>query len=158
MAVTKPAGGTVVCCVDGSDLSMRAVEAGLAVVGAGVTPVFVTVVAPLDETLVSGTGFAGGTLSPAESEELERARDADAADVLRRASAAAGVPDAATQILLGDAGSTVCQYARETGARAIVIGTRGRGGLKRAVLGSVSDYVVRNAPCPVVVTGDLDES
>jgi nucleotide-binding universal stress UspA family protein len=35
----------------------------------------------------------------------------------------------------------------------MVVGTRGRGGLRRAVLGSVSDHVVRNAPCPVVVVG-----
>jgi nucleotide-binding universal stress UspA family protein len=35
-----------------------------------------------------------------------------------------------------------------------VIGTRGRGDIKRALLGSVSDYLVRNAPCPVVVVGD----
>jgi nucleotide-binding universal stress UspA family protein len=33
------------------------------------------------------------------------------------------------------------------------MGSRGRGGIKRALLGSVSDYVVRNARCPVVVTG-----
>jgi nucleotide-binding universal stress UspA family protein len=157
MAVTNP-GGTVLCCVDGSDLSARAVGAGLAVVGGEVTPLFVTVVAPMDETLVSGTGFAGGTLSPAESDELERARDAEAADTLRRASAAAGVPDATAHVLIGDPGATLCQYAREIGARAIVIGTRGRGGLKRAVLGSVSDYVVRNAPCPVVVTGELADA
>lgn len=42
------------------------------------------------------------------------------------------------------------------GTDAIVIGTRGRGGIKRALLGSVSDYVVRNAPCPVVVTTAAD--
>ena len=28
--------------------------------------------------------------------------------------------------------------------------THGRGGLKRAVLGSVTDYVTRHAPCPVL--------
>jgi nucleotide-binding universal stress UspA family protein len=31
-----------------------------------------------------------------------------------------------------------------------VLGTRGHGGLRRAVLGSVSDHVVRNCPCPVI--------
>lgn len=39
--------------------------------------------------------------------------------------------------------------ARE-GADLIVIGTRGRGGLDRALLGSVADRVIRLAPCPVV--------
>jgi len=32
------------------------------------------------------------------------------------------------------------------------MGSRGRGGVKRALLGSVSDYVTRNAPCSVVIT------
>jgi len=36
-------------------------------------------------------------------------------------------------------------------ARAIVLGTRGRGGITRALLGSVSDYVTRAAPCTVVI-------
>jgi nucleotide-binding universal stress UspA family protein len=46
----------------------------------------------------------------------------------------------------------VCELAQEVHAEAIVVGSRGRGGIKRAFLGSVSDYVVRNAPCSVVVT------
>jgi nucleotide-binding universal stress UspA family protein len=55
-------------------------------------------------------------------------------------------------MLSGEPGPAICQLATELSARAIVIGTRGRGGLKRALLGTVSDHVVRNAPCSVVVT------
>lgn len=33
----------------------------------------------------------------------------------------------------------------------LVIGTHGRTGLKRALVGSVAEYIVRHAPCPVVV-------
>ena len=36
----------------------------------------------------------------------------------------------------------------------IVIGTHGRGGLDRALLGSVADRVIRLAPCPVVTVRD----
>jgi nucleotide-binding universal stress UspA family protein len=32
------------------------------------------------------------------------------------------------------------------------MGSRGRGALKRVLLGSVSDYVVRNAPCSVIIS------
>jgi nucleotide-binding universal stress UspA family protein len=32
----------------------------------------------------------------------------------------------------------------------LVIGTHGRGGMSRALLGSVADRVVRLAPCPVL--------
>jgi len=45
--------------------------------------------------------------------------------------------------------------ARER-ADLIVIGTHGRGGLDRALLGSVADRVIRLAPCPVVTVRDTD--
>ncbi len=60
--------------------------------------------------------------------------------------------DASRKLLRGEPGPTICDYAAEVGAAVILIGSRGRGGFKRALLGSVSDHVVRNAPCPVVVT------
>jgi nucleotide-binding universal stress UspA family protein len=56
-----------------------------------------------------------------------------------------------TRIVEGSPGAALCDLAREVSAVAIVIGSRGRGGLRRALLGSVSDYVVRNAPCPVLI-------
>jgi nucleotide-binding universal stress UspA family protein len=77
--------------------------------------------------------------------------------MLREVAAALGTGDAQLRVLRGDAGPACCDHAAEIDARAMVIGTRGRGGIKRAFLGSVSDYVVRNAPCPVVVTGQLNE-
>ena len=46
-------------------------------------------------------------------------------------------------------GEGLVSYAREVGATLLVVGTHGRGGFKRAVLGSVADYVVRHADCPV---------
>jgi nucleotide-binding universal stress UspA family protein len=45
----------------------------------------------------------------------------------------------------------IVQVAKDIGAGLIVIGSRGLGGLKRAVIGSVSDSVIRHAPCPVLV-------
>ena len=44
----------------------------------------------------------------------------------------------------------VVDAAKELKADLIVIGTHGRKGLKRALLGSVAESVVRNAPCPVL--------
>ena len=41
--------------------------------------------------------------------------------------------------------------AEELGADLIVIGSRGLSGMKRLVMGSVSESVVRHAPCPVLV-------
>lgn len=45
---------------------------------------------------------------------------------------------------------TVSEYAREYGIDLIVIGTHGRRGLRRWLLGSVTEELVRTAPCPVL--------
>jgi nucleotide-binding universal stress UspA family protein len=44
----------------------------------------------------------------------------------------------------------VMDLARELGAEAIVLGTHGRSGLARALLGSVAEGVIRSAPCAVL--------
>jgi nucleotide-binding universal stress UspA family protein len=46
--------------------------------------------------------------------------------------------------------SEITSAARETRADLIVVGTHGRRGLSRAMLGSVAERVVRSAPCPVL--------
>ncbi len=45
----------------------------------------------------------------------------------------------------------IVHLADEIGAGLIVMGSRGLGGLRRALMGSVSDSVVRHAHCPVMV-------
>ena len=52
----------------------------------------------------------------------------------------------------------ISEVARITRAELIAIATRGYTGLKRAFLGSTTESVVRNAPCPVLVVRDKDES
>jgi nucleotide-binding universal stress UspA family protein len=45
----------------------------------------------------------------------------------------------------------IAEYARSHGADLIVIGTRGRTGMKRMLLGSVASGVVAHSTCPVLV-------
>lgn len=54
-------------------------------------------------------------------------------------------------VLLGDAAGEIVRLARERAFDLIVVGTHGRRGLKRMVLGSVAERVVREAPCAVLV-------
>ena len=52
---------------------------------------------------------------------------------------------------LGRPAAQIVGLADELGAGLIVLGSRGLGPLRRALMGSVSDSVVRHAPCPVLV-------
>ena len=45
----------------------------------------------------------------------------------------------------------IVQVAEDIEAELIVMGTRGLGGITKALIGSVSDSVIRHAPCPVLV-------
>jgi nucleotide-binding universal stress UspA family protein len=47
--------------------------------------------------------------------------------------------------------STIVKAAETWGADIILLGSRGRTGLKRALLGSVSDHVARHAHCSVLI-------
>ncbi len=54
------------------------------------------------------------------------------------------------EIMIGDPGSEILQAAKRRAANLIVMATHGRKGLRRLVLGSVAERVVREAPCPVL--------
>jgi nucleotide-binding universal stress UspA family protein len=49
-------------------------------------------------------------------------------------------------------GEFIVNIAAREKATYVVMGTRGLGKLRRTVMGSVSDYVVHHANCPVVVS------
>lgn len=75
-------------------------------------------------------------------------------DVQRRMLLAVKPADAAVRcehlLLRGEPAAAICDLAAETKADLIVMGTHGRSGLKRLVLGSVAESVVRHAMCPVL--------
>jgi universal stress protein A len=54
-------------------------------------------------------------------------------------------------VLPGDAALEIAQLARERPLDLVVVGTHGRKGLRRLVLGSVAERIVREAPCSVLV-------
>lgn len=53
--------------------------------------------------------------------------------------------------LSSDAPQAILDYARKQAIELIVMGTHGRSGLTHLVMGSVTEKVLRSAPCPVLV-------
>jgi nucleotide-binding universal stress UspA family protein len=63
----------------------------------------------------------------------------------------AGGTIAHSHLVMGEVAREIVHLAEEIGAGLIVMGSRGRRGIRRALMGSVSDSVVRHAHCPVMV-------
>lgn len=67
-----------------------------------------------------------------------------------RAEVAADGVVVSTQLSEGDASHAIVERARTTGAAMIVMGTHGRGGFRRFLLGSTAQRVLRTASVPVL--------
>jgi nucleotide-binding universal stress UspA family protein len=134
----------ILLCTDGSEHSLD-------LLGATRHYVLVTVADAPDPDVLSGTGHAGAELTADEFDLAVGAAHETARQVLTEAEERLGFVDVEVRVVGGEPGAAICELAGEVSAGAIVLGTRGRGGITRALLGSVSDYVTRTAPCTVVV-------
>jgi nucleotide-binding universal stress UspA family protein len=70
-------------------------------------------------------------------------------EYLREKAGGSGVPLAA-EVIEGGPARTIVERASTLPADLVVLGTHGRGGFERLVLGSVTERVLRHAPCPVL--------
>jgi nucleotide-binding universal stress UspA family protein len=68
----------------------------------------------------------------------------------------AGGTVAGTHLRMGAVDLEIIGLAKELGVDLIIMGCRGHRGIRRAVEGSISDAVIRRAPCPVLVVRSHD--
>lgn len=142
----------------GTDGSEDAVEAARQAFGVLAAADIVTVVcvaeSPPEATAGLESGFAGGVASP---EEVDAAYQAASNEAQRAIDATlVAVPAGVTvdqRIENGDPGPVLVRLSSELPADVVVVGSRGRGAVKRALLGSVSTHVANHATCPVLVVG-----
>jgi len=131
----------VVAPYDFSNESLAAIDVALTTVE---SPDHVWVVHVLEE------------VSPAEPGEIWDAVDHDtrrahAMQHLQADLADQKYKDVHLQVRFGDPGHTIADFAAEQKADLIVMPSHGRTGLKRILLGSVAERVVRLSHCPVLV-------
>jgi nucleotide-binding universal stress UspA family protein len=85
-----------------------------------------------------------------EPAQLEREARERLDEQVRRVEEAGGTIKEA-HLRLGRADEEIVDLAQSLGVGLIVMGSRGHGRIRRALMGSVSDSVVRHAPCPVTI-------
>lgn len=61
------------------------------------------------------------------------------------------------RLTMGDPAAEVVRLAEEEKPELIVMGTHGRTGLTRLLMGSVAEAIVRRSPCPVLTYREVDE-
>ena len=139
-------------CTDGSDVSIEARRSSLPILAPTDRTIVVTVESPTDPELTTGNGFEGRS-SHDLSDQIVTTGDIAAKQILDVTVEALDLGDVEIAAIVGKPGEAICNLATSLHATSIVIGTSGRSGLRRAMIGSTSDHVVRHAPCPVVVQG-----
>ncbi len=92
------------------------------------------------------TGAAADAAGPADSRDTLTTK---AQGIVQRAMASGA--NATFLVWDGDPGEAIVAAAESEKADLIVVGSHGRSGVSRFLIGSVSDYVVRHAHCPVMV-------
>jgi nucleotide-binding universal stress UspA family protein len=108
---------------------------------------------------IVGAGLPiSATTSPARFEDVLREHRRQAEEVLEQQTKSieesGGAVDE-THLREGRAEEEIVEVAEEIGAGLIVMGSKGYRRLRRALLGSVSDAVVRHAHCPVTIVREV---
>jgi glycine betaine transporter len=104
----------------------------------------------LNVVALSGLGVPelGAALAPTVIDSMVRDSEAALAKLADARRSRAQIAD--TLLRTGDARDVIVQTVEEVAADLIVMGTHGRRGVSRALLGSVAETVVRTSPCPVL--------
>ena len=89
-------------------------------------------------------------IPPPSQEELDEEAQRLIDEQVEQIKAAGGTVTQA-HLRVGRPDEEIVALAEEIGAGLIVVGSRGLGGIRRALIGSVSDSIVRHAHCPVLV-------
>ncbi|HEY7560647.1 MAG TPA: universal stress protein [Gaiellaceae bacterium] len=143
---------SIVCGVDGSPDSNAAVAVAARMADRlGARLVLAHVAEPV-LTYSHAVPFGGlSNAAPLAREELMAAQEESGARMLEDAARGAGITDAVHRLAVGLPAEQLVEIADDEGAELIVVGSRGRGALKTAFLGSVSSSLVGIARCPVLI-------
>ena len=140
---------SILLATDGSEESKRATQAATELSRETGSEVHVVYVLPTPAQLIGHH-----TYSAEIRESLIGGAERDAETFLKEQAEKIGSDGgkvAETHLRSGDPDKEILRAAEALGVGLIVVGSRGLGAVSRALMGSVSDSVVRHAHCPVLV-------
>jgi nucleotide-binding universal stress UspA family protein len=136
---------TIVVGIDGSEGSKRALEFALEQARAGDDEV--RAVNAWHIPAVVYEGAVGGAL--VDTGEFERGAQAELDRVLRECATESSGVTVTPVLRHGQPAESLCEEAEQ--AKLLVVGSRGLGGFRGLLLGSVSQQCAQHARCPVVI-------
>jgi nucleotide-binding universal stress UspA family protein len=134
----------ILAAVDGSELSLKA--AGHAAMLAKLTGARLKIIYVVDTHIT----FQLGTYQQMAIDTLEQDGAQAVAEAVKVAGDA-GVGDVDGEVMSGSPRAVITDWAKENAASLIVLGSHGYSRLTYILIGSVADYVVHYAHCPVMV-------
>jgi nucleotide-binding universal stress UspA family protein len=140
----------VLVATDGAELAAAMAQRGISLLSRPDQVTVLTVITKV-RIVVDDDEFEEPFLPVDEQDRQWQAQIAEAKAALARTRAVLVGARVGERIEAGDAGPTICDVARELGVDAIVVGSRPRHGLGRLRASSVTEHVVRHAPCAVLV-------
>lgn len=142
----------VLIATDGSEIARNSAQKAGQLLGEADSVLVLAIVTEIPGD--DAGGIEGPTESPEEAERMlagERQVAADAIEQVVAVLPETWQANVERRVEAGDAGAMIVWVAEHEGSDVIVIGSHGRGALKRLVLGSVSSHVTHHSPCPVLV-------
>ena len=143
----------VLIATDGSEGAVAAAREALRLMAPDASLLVLAVAdSPVEGTAGLDAGFGGGvTDSGLLEQEWEDGLAHARAAVQRTIELLGPRAGVESRVESGDPAGRICEVAREAGVDVVVVGSRGHGFLRRALMGSISTHVLHHAPCPVLV-------
>ncbi len=142
---------TLVIAVDGSATSLQAVRHGIALVQHGLQAHIALVHVQEPASLLELATQDADAIACAATEAGEHLMAS--ATALRDAAGLAY----STEVVLGEPGTMLIDIAESLNACMLIVGARGMGAIRRALMGSVSQAVLNRATLPVVIVKAQEE-
>jgi nucleotide-binding universal stress UspA family protein len=142
----------IVMATDGSEAAIDAARRSVDLLRPGAQVTLVMIIPEYEDPMEDAGGIEGPGISYEKADKDWKKATTQGQSALDRTATVLG-PDVEVRLVPDDetAGAAIVRVAHEMNADVLVVGSSGKGWVSRLFGGSVSDYVVHHAPCPVML-------